>query len=358
MYIGLNQDFPSASMHVRFAFAGFNWIMTPFNFTVTSYGPNDQELDSIRVGTFDGTLMEGYVCPNYEDPDYISCWYLYDLYLDAPNDVGGYLKIEPDRTVLGYTGQVHISGLYVSDINDGFPGDLCSYVLPTPTPSRTPSNTPLPTPTGTITQTWTPTASPTAGATASGPTATPSQTPVPYVTRTPTNSPTPWQSPMATLAGWQITPDASITPLATPTVYDPLPTWRPFPTLSFPTIETVTRYPTITPEEITPTPLATSTPFSITMVPMNIYTMTEQLDTLLNFEQIYDAGYSMSNSVAGPFRIIRGTIRNYLPSLASLFDSIVIMLFIIAAVYGIKLLLAIGGAIIKIIEVVLEFIPL
>jgi len=163
---------------------------------------------------------------------------------------------------------------------------------------------------------------------------------------------------MATLAYWQITPDASVTPIPTPTTYDPLPTWETWPTLAFPTVATVTPFPTLNPTLATVIPVTPTMTPQGTLPPVEIYTLTNQLDAQIDFTQIYSASYDLSNNISGPLRAVRGTLVTYLPALSPLVDAVTIMLFIIVAVYAVKVLLAVGGAIIKVIEVILEFVPL
>jgi len=163
---------------------------------------------------------------------------------------------------------------------------------------------------------------------------------------------------MSTLSSWQITPDASITPIPTPTTLGALPTWADFPTVEFPTRVTRTPFPTLIWEELTTTPAPTATPYTLTVDTDDMFDTFGGINASINYTQVYSAGYMLTGSISGPVRVMRGTVRNYLPSLAVLVDAILIMLFIVIAVYVIKLILAIGGAIIKLIEVILEFIPL
>lgn len=244
-----------------------------------------------------------------------------------------------------------ISSLWADRHSYPFPPDLCSYpvMTPTPQPTWTPWPTWTTTPTGTLTSTATP------YPTAVGPTGTPTMTPHPFTTWTPSPSPTAWQSPMATLSSWQITPDASCTPFPSPTTLGALPsvTWPPIPT-----VHTVTAFPTIIPDESTITPGPTSTAINYEVAPDTVYTLTNQLGSNIDFTQIYSAGYDISQGIGTPFRVLRGTVRQYIPALAPLIDAIILMIFVIGAVYGVKILLAVSGAIIKIIEVIMEFIPL
>jgi hypothetical protein len=160
------------------------------------------------------------------------------------------------------------------------------------------------------------------------------------------------------LANWQITPDASVTPYPTPTTLDALPTWADFPTIAFPTRVTRTPFPTLVWEDLTTTPIATATPYTMTLDTNRMFGDYGDLNATINYTQVYTAGYMLTGSVAGPIRVLRGTVRQYMPSLAVLIDAILIMLFIIVIVYAIKLILSLGGAIIKLVEVILEFIPL
>jgi len=300
------------------------------------------ELDSMCANTV--------YAPNLGGGDYEN-WRYYDNALTV-NDHGYVWLVMDDLDWLSTSphGGIFVSGLYLEKTSKPFP-ELCGAIMPTPSPY--PTWTPYPTYTSTpITATVTPLP------TSAGATSTPTWTPIPFATWTPSPSPTPWQTTMATLAYWQITPDASVTPIPTPTTYDPLPTWETWPTLVFPTIETVTPFPTLNATIATVAPLTPTMTPQGTLAPVEIYTLTNALDAQIDFTQIYSASYDLSNNISGPLRAVRGTLVTYLPALSPLVDAVTVMLFIIVAVYAIKVLLAVGGAIIKVIEVILEFVPL
>jgi len=237
-----------------------------------------------------------------------------------------------------------ISSLYAENYYRDFPASLCGAVLP-PTPTTMPTWTPLPTWTSTP---MTPTA--TMSATVVGATATPSLTPIPFTTWTPSPSPTRYRTPMATLASWQITPDASFTPL-------PSATAGGLPTVAWPTVETVTPFPTVVPVGYV-TLGATATPYTMTNVPAVAFGLVDDLEASIDYSGVYSSVQSLSANVSAPLRVIRGTVRVYMPVLAPLIDAIILGLFIVLGVLAWIALIAAVKFIIRIIEVIMEIIPL
>lgn len=252
-----------------------------------------------------------------------------------------------------YIGSI-ISSLYADRYSEPFPADFCGEIYKTPTPQATWT----PWPTWTSTPTGTLTATPTLPPTAVGPSPTPSVTPAPFSTWTPSPSPTAWQSPMATLAFWNVTPDASVTPYLTPTAYNALPTWAPFPTVAYPTVVTRTPYPTSIWDPVTTTtPVATSTPYTLTVNIDQMFTDIDDVNTSINFAQVYSAAYSLSSRISTPLRVMRGVSR-YFPNLSPILNAMIIGLFVVIAVISWGAIVSLVRALIRLIEFILEFIPL
>jgi len=120
----------------------------------------------------------------------------------------GYLWLVENNLSFDYSapkGGFVISGLYLDKANNTFP-NLCENIFPTPTtfPTWTPYPTWTATPTGTLTFTPTPTNSPTPLPTSAGQTSTPSPTSLPFYTWTPRPTTTAWptSTPVYVSTSW------------------------------------------------------------------------------------------------------------------------------------------------------------
>lgn len=336
MRFRLTQTVSSSDLRVRIAVRRNFWG-GPAWYYLKTYMPDGTTLvGSISLADAPSTLWP----PGCDDTQ--DCWFLYDVVLSAYTGSGGFLDFEFQRLFYWDTTTAYVAAIYAADNNTGFPSGMCGYTLPTRTPTPLPTATPLPTSTGTP---YSPTPTYTAVPTVTQPTGSPTPTPIPFVTWTPSPSPTPWQTPMATL-------------YPTPTGPPALPTFAPFPTVAWPTVVTRTRFPTLEWEQLTTTPQPTATPYTPTIPYSQVITNAMDLTDDVNFTQVYSAVSDLTGTISYPVRVLRGTVRTYMPGLALAVDAILIMLFVIAAVLGIKLILAAIGAVVKIIEVILEFIPL
>lgn len=345
LVIRLDAPSPSAQIRVRFAVSPTSWDPDAFDWDFSAA----MSLDLESYAPDGATLLERQVHWIIYNENFVegTHFVLIDTLIDAADIPGTYLHFKITNELVSGAA-FRLAGLYATDMNYAFPADMCAYVLPTRTP--TPATTPTP-----ITET------PTAGPTQAIQTPTATSTPQPFVTWTPSPSPTAWQTAMATLATWQITPDATLTPVPTPGAPAALPAWPAWPTVSWPavpTVVTVTPFPTLIPEGATiPAPTATpttTTPIDASEAITNVLAIRDNI----NLSQIYDATYSMSRNIGTPIRILRGTVGTYMPSLAGAVDGLLLLLFIVAAVYGVKLALAAIGGVVKLIEVLMEFIPL
>jgi len=355
LLLRINQTVPSGVLRIKGAINPWSDYLAPFmDLIISTYMNDGTTLVSSSLVTVQGglpVLIEGFWITD--------SWYLLDLNIPTTTEYGGYLKLELARPYGQNLAGYNFSGMYIADHNYSFPSQICSYVLPTRTPTPNPTGTPIPTPTGTITQTWTPSPSPTLAPTATlAATGTPTPTPVPYSTWTPSPSPTVWQSPMATLAAWQYTPDATVTPYPTPTTYPALPTWESWPTISFPTRETRTPYPTLVSEDLTTTPMASATPYTLTVDTDQMFDNIDSLDTSINFMQVYTVASQLTGGISGPVRALRGTVRNYTPTLAPVIDTILLAGFVVIVIYAWQALMALIRFVIRIVEVIMEFVPL
>lgn len=248
-----------------------------------------------------------------------------------------------------YTGLM-ISSLQLVYFYDPYPANFCEYGID-PTETPTPSLTPIPSPTNpnwpTPTETITPTATTTPTATSTlwptAPGITPSSTPTPpsFSTWTPSPSPTVWQSPMATLASWQITPDASLTPYPTPTTWPPLPTWAPWPTVSFPAWPTL--QPSVTPITSTAglTITVQATPgLIVTQIisagneATGLITWTHEFEDQVDFQQVYSYTYDLAEKITLPFKLFRG-LEPYMPTIFPHVATMVVMLLIVVLLQAI-----------------------
>lgn len=332
----LSQPVPSSDLRLRFAYAEAWYPAVRVH--IVTYNPTGQIVADQTWWASEFPQL-GY--------PYESSWKLVDVVIPAYTEPGGKVRINLEGTLYALENYAWFAGMYVSDRTYGFPDLLCGQSAPTVTPTWTPpptwTHTPEASPTGTPptpTATFTPGATVTPGAT---PTAT--YTPFPYVTRPPSPSPTPWQTPMATL-------------YPTPTGPPALPTFAPWPTVGWPTVVTRTPFPTLQWEKLTTTPQPTATPYTPTVPYTYIIPSVIGLTSQVDFNQVYSATADLVGTITYPVRVLRGTVRAYMPGLAVAVDAVLIMLFIVLVVYVIKFTLAAIGLVVKLVEVILEFIPL
>lgn len=321
----ISEPVPTTDLRLRFA------VNTPYpdiwwSIRVQTYESSGTQLIGDTI-IYAPSLSNNAMDPPYED------FYLVDIIVSASPAPNGIVSITPGGSLATLASDFTISGLWVTDNANPFPL-MCSLVLPTRTVTPTPYNTPTGTITGTIAATSTPVN-----------TATPTVTPVPYVTWTPAPSPTPWQSPAPTL-------------YPSPTSAGALPTLRPWPTVAWPTVETVTPFPTLAWVELTTTPAPSPTPYTPTLPYSRVITNVTDLADDVSMGQVYSSVLDLTSSISAPIRVVRGTVYTYMPGLRLLVDGLLLMLFLIAAIYGIKLILAAIGAIESLIRFILEFIPL
>lgn len=324
----LTQYVPSTDLRIRMAIQGtIGWVM------IKTYKSDGVTIVGERALWYNGLPSHP---GDYGGFPY-QTWRLLDVVVSADTDYGGFLEF-------GFTdfGMVtNLAAIHISENANAFPDGDCSYTLPT----RTATPTIIPTPTGTITQTWTP------GPTFAAPTLTPTSTPPAYATWTPTASPTPFQTPMSTLASWQITPDASVTPIPTPTLYDPLPTWAPYPTVAWPTVPTVPPSPTriVASAALTATLVGTPGAVATAIVTpsagfLGLMDWVDDFDNEADFTQVYSDTEVMAGRITLPLALFRG-LEPYMPHTYPILATFLTLLMLVVLVYAIWLAASVFGMI-------------